>query len=120
MNNFLKGLFLSNEQKLKLSIAEVEENRKKTKENFAKNLKEKLFFTDEEIAELFYIIDGGYMKMDMLQQTTSYENYGLISSQQLEMEFLKIEKEMMKAVETKMKEIMAEKVRKAKEYFGKD
>ncbi len=120
MNNFLKGLFLSPEQKLKLSIEEVAQNRQKTKDNFAKNLKEKLFFTDDELAELFVIIDNGYMKMDMLQQTTSYENYGLISSQQLEMEFLKIEKEMMKAVETKMKEIMAEKVRKAKEYFGKE
>ncbi len=120
MNNFLKGLFLSNEQKLKLSIAEVEENRKKTKENLAKNLKEKLFFTDDDMAEIFYIIDGGYMKMDMLQKTTSYENYGFISSQQFEMEFLKIEKEMMKAVENKIKEIMAAKVQRAKEYFNKE
>ena len=119
--DFFKTLFGPEPEDDKPKTREdVLSEREATKERFAKNLREKLCFTDDEIKEVTDIIDNGYNIMDLIQNNTSYKNYGLISSQLFEMDFLKVEKDMMRNVEAKMKEIMKKKVEKAKEFFNKE
>ena len=121
MKDFLKALFGQEKEEDKPKTREdVLEDREKTKERFAQNLREKLVFNDDEIKEVTDIIDNAYNIMDLIQNTKSYKNYGLISSQLFEMDFLQVQNDMMKNVEAKMKEIMQRKIQKAKEYFNKE
>ena len=120
MNEFFKNLFMSKEEKMQLAKEEVDARRQASKENLAAHLREKLFFDDNEISELWAIIDEGFKNIDKISNTTDYSNYGLISSQSLEMELLKAEKEMLKNVETYIKETMRAKAERAKKYFNKE
>lgn len=120
MLDFLKILFSSSDDKLKEAQEEVLNKRQETKDNLAKNLKEKLFFTDNEVSEVISIIDAGYKKIDETQKNVQYnDTYGLGSSLKFEMELLKVQNEIKEQVTNKIKEIMAEKVKRAKEHFGK-
>lgn len=121
MKDFFKALFGQEEKEedKPKTREDVLEDREKTKEKFANNLREKLFFTDDEIKEVTEIIDNAYNIMDLIQNNTSYKNYGLISSQLFEMDFLKVQGDMMKTIKEKINEIMKRKVQKAKEYFNK-
>jgi len=119
MNEFFKNLFMSKEEKLKIAKEEVDARRQASKDNLAGHLREKLFFTDDEIQVIWDIIDDGMRKFDEIQNSTDMKNYGLISSQALEMELLKAEKEMLKNVENKIKETMRAKAERAKKYFNK-
>ncbi|MBR6162608.1 hypothetical protein IKQ26_01780 [bacterium] len=120
MKDFLKALFgQEREEDKPQSLEDILDNREKTKERFAQNLREKLFFTEEEIKEVTDIIDNSYKIMDLIRDNKSFKNYGLISSQLFEMDFRQVEKDMLETLDAKIKEIMAEKVKRAKEYFNK-
>lgn len=120
MNNFLKALFGQEKDEDKpQSLEDITENRQQTKEKFSQNLREKLFFTDDEIKEVTEIIDNAYNIMDLIKNNKSFKNYGLISSQLFEMDFRKVELDMLETLEKKIKEIMAKKVEQAKKYFNK-
>ena len=94
--------------------------RQESKDNFAKNLREKCFFNDEEVQEIFDIIDKIHKKIDDVQNNTDYSDYGLISSQQLETKLQQLQEEMTEEIQSKIKEIMDKKLARAKKYFNKE
>ena len=119
MENFIDSLFRSPEEKLNEALDDKLARRVSSKDNLAKNLKEKLFFNDAEVAVIFEIVDNSMAKIDLFLEKANYENYDSIASKNLEAKLNEAREDMMKEIQDKIKEIMKKKVARAREYFGK-
>ena len=103
-----------NEETVELS---VETKREQMKEKFYKTLKSQYFFNDEEIKPINSLIENYFIKVDDINKSVNFSEYGLISSQKMEMELLSAQKELLKEIQQKIKDTMHSKVEEAKEYF---
>ena len=101
-------------EELKLNISIKREHAKR---KFAIQLKKKLFMTDNEIESIMEIINAAEEETDTIQDNTNYDNFGLLASENFTIELTKVQKEMYKNVQAKIKEIMDKKLTKAKKYF---
>lgn len=120
MKNFLKSLLLTPNKELKEVQEEVLKQRQSAKDRFANNLKAKLFFNDDEIKEVFSVIDNFQKKIDTYTESIDYKNYDYYASKTAETDLSDIQEEMMESIENKIKEIMAKKVERAKKFFNKE
>ena len=120
MENFLQSLFPKNEKTDEELRQEVLDRRQETKDKLAKNLKEKLFFNDEDMEEIFEIVDDALETIDSILNNTDYENYKYNSSVDLEEKLSKIKDKMREDVIDKVKEIVDAKLKRARKIFHKD
>ncbi len=103
--------------KEKIADLDISRDRKLMTGKLVYTLKKQFFFTDDEIKPVVEILDNYFLKVDEINNSVDYKNYGLISSQKMETDLLTIQKEMLKTLREKIKETMKHKVEEAKEFF---
>ena len=103
--------------KNKIADLDISRDRKLMTGKLVYTLKKQFFFNDNEIKPVVEILDNYFLKVDEINNSVDYKNYGLISSQKMETDLLTIQKEMLKTLREKIKETMKLKVEEAKEFF---
>ncbi len=105
------------DKKEDISNLSVDKNRQLMKERLGRTLKTQYFFDDNELKVVFMLMDKYFVKIDELNNSVDASNYGLISSQKMEIDLLTIQKAMLRDIKELIKTIMRAKVEEAKEFF---